>query len=129
MQGLRFKPDDCTQPGGICVKTSLGQMVLPSTNCSCAKGMGPGRVTIPPIVWIVVGLGVLLYAWLNNWTILSLAWQTGQMGNFVMDLANLFLALNFFGLVLLWGAYYEYAKRKKELDERRPSLSCEQEDQ
>ncbi len=124
MQGLRFK-SDCNQPMGICVKSGLGHMVLPSTNCSCAQGLGPGRVSVPPIMWILFAIGVLLYAWLSNLSGLSVAWHAGKLGEFIMDLPNLFLALNLFGLVFIWGARYEYVKRKEEIEERKPNLSCE----
>lgn len=115
-----------SQPMGICVKTGLGRMVLPSSNCSCAKGVGPGRLSVPPIVWIVMAIGILLYTWISGFNELSEAWQAGLTGAFIMDLGNLFLVLNILAVIFLWGAGYEFSKRKRELEERRASLSCEQ---
>ena len=125
LNGMKYK-GDCSQPMGICVKTNLGRMVLPSSNCSCAAGAPQGRVTLPPIVWIVMGLGVLLYSWLSNLSAFKLALANGVFGSFITDFANLFLVLNVFGVILLLGAVYEFHRRKLELEAKRPLLTCEQ---
>lgn len=127
MTGLNLKfKGECSQPMGICVKTNLGRMVLPSSNCSCAAGAPQGRITLPPIIWIVMGIGVLLYAWLSNYSEFSMALNNGAISGFLTDLANLFLALNIFGIILLLGAGYELHRRKMELEAKRPLLTCEQ---
>ncbi|MDR1396218.1 MAG: hypothetical protein LBJ14_00560 [Desulfarculales bacterium] len=122
-----YRPNpECKMP--VCTKTSVGQLVLPSTNCHCVQDFGPGRMSLPPVIWFGLGLGILAYIWLNNLSLIGLAWRNGgwnEMAALLTDLSNLLLALTLFSLIMLWGGIYELRKRRQELASRRPFLLCE----
>ena len=104
-------------------------MVLPSTACDCVKDFGPGRMSLPPLMWFVVGLGVLAYVWLSNIGMIGELLQLSGISGFLsmlMDFGNLFLVLNILGLITLWGGFYELRKRKIELEAKKPFMTCEQ---
>ncbi|MDR2077071.1 MAG: hypothetical protein LBP61_09130 [Desulfovibrio sp.] len=122
-----FSPDpECKMP--ICTKTAAGRLLLPSANCHCAQNLGPGRMSLPPLIWFLLALGMLAYAWFTNLTPLQAAWQSGgwkALGALAADAGNLFLPLNLFALFVFGGGMYELRKRRQELEARRPFMSCE----
>jgi hypothetical protein len=124
---VSFSPNpDCKM--AVCTKTAIGQLLLPSTNCHCVQDLGPGRMSLPPLIWFIMGLGLLAYIWISNLALLQAAWHSGgwsALAGLASDLGNLLLPCSLFALLIISGGLYELRKRQQELTARRPFLLCE----
>jgi hypothetical protein len=85
-------------------------------------------MSLPPLIWFILGLGILAYIWLAQWGAILAAWEAGgwpALGRLAADLSNLLLPCTLFALLIIGGGLYELYKRQQELAERRPFLLCE----